>query len=67
MNKILCTLILLILSCVTPFSLSAAPDIVIRYANTSTRGRQCSVMVSGNRFPILPELAKINIPFVRND
>jgi ABC-type nitrate/sulfonate/bicarbonate transport system substrate-binding protein len=37
MIKILCALLLLVSSWATPFSLSAAPDVVIGYANISAR------------------------------
>jgi ABC-type nitrate/sulfonate/bicarbonate transport system substrate-binding protein len=37
MTKILCALVLLVISWATPFSLSAAPDVVIGYANISAR------------------------------
>jgi NitT/TauT family transport system substrate-binding protein len=37
MNKILCALVLLIVSWTTPLSLSAAPDVIIGYANISAR------------------------------
>jgi hypothetical protein len=37
MNKILCTLALLIVSWTMPFSVSAAPDVVVGYANISAR------------------------------
>jgi ABC-type nitrate/sulfonate/bicarbonate transport system substrate-binding protein len=37
MNKILCTLPLLIVSWTMPFSVSAAPDVVVGYANISAR------------------------------